>query len=116
MTFSATLNGTTATIVLVNLNSTANLKIEGATNLGNELLAFVNDPSTAPVDNTPAYQVYPVETGLRITAMLEKVPGAYAFIGNGDSSGLHTARYDFNDNLLPTGARLLHRIVRRAQA
>ena len=47
--------------------------------------------------------------------LLEKVPGAYAFIGNGDSSGLHTARYDFNDDLLPTGARLLHRIVRRAQ-
>lgn len=69
MTFSATLSGTTATIVLVNLNSTANLKIEGATNLGNELLAFVNDPSTAPVDNTPAYQVYPTAEGLRITAI-----------------------------------------------
>lgn len=69
MTFSATLSGTTATIVLVNLNSTANLKIEGATNLGNELLAFVNDPSTAPVDNTPTYQVYPTAEGLRITAM-----------------------------------------------
>ena len=69
MTFSATLNGTTATIVLVNLNSTANLKIEGAINLGNELLAFVNDLSTAPVDNTPAYQVYPTAEGLRITAM-----------------------------------------------
>ena len=69
MTFSATLSGATATIVLNNLNSTANLKIEGAANLGDELLAFVTDPSTAPVDNSPAYQVYPTDSGVRITAM-----------------------------------------------
>lgn len=46
---------------------------------------------------------------------LEKVPGAYAFIGNGASEGLHTSGYDFNDQLLPIGARLFHRLVQKAQ-
>lgn len=67
MTFSATLSGTTATIVLVNLNSTANLMIEGATNLGDQLLALLTDPSTAPVDSAPNYQAYPTDSGIRIT-------------------------------------------------
>ncbi|MFN3274202.1 MAG: M20 aminoacylase family protein [Paracoccus sp. (in: a-proteobacteria)] len=38
--------------------------------------------------------------------MLEKVPGAYVMIGNGDGPGaafVHTPRYDFNDALLPIG-------------
>jgi hippurate hydrolase len=47
---------------------------------------------------------------------LEKVPGAYAFIGNGDSTGLHTSGYDFNDQLLSVGARLFHRLARQAQS
>ncbi|MFH5776376.1 M20 aminoacylase family protein [Paracoccus sp. NGMCC 1.201697] len=43
---------------------------------------------------------------------LDEVPGAYAFIGNGDSTGLHTTTYDFNDKILPIGATFLHRLVR----
>lgn len=35
--------------------------------------------------------------------MLNKVPGAYVLIGNGDSSGLHTAKYDFNDEAIEPG-------------
>lgn len=35
--------------------------------------------------------------------MLEKTAGAYFLIGNGDSSGLHTATYDFNDEILERG-------------
>jgi hypothetical protein len=69
MTFSATLNGNVATITLNEINCTSNLKIEGATSLGSQLIAFVTDPSTAPVDNTPHYQVYSTDTGLRVTAI-----------------------------------------------
>ncbi len=36
--------------------------------------------------------------------MLEQRPGAYILVGNGDSAGLHNARYDFNDAALPYGA------------
>jgi len=48
---------------------------------------------------------------------LRAVPGAFVFIGNGDgdSAGavpLHNARYDFNDALLPIGARYFAEIAR----
>ncbi len=39
--------------------------------------------------------------------MLQKKPGAYAWIGNGPGEGgcvLHNPRYDFNDDILPLGA------------
>ncbi|HRE22072.1 MAG TPA: M20/M25/M40 family metallo-hydrolase, partial [Rhabdaerophilum sp.] len=35
--------------------------------------------------------------------MLEKVPGAYINIGNGDSAQVHNPAYDFNDDVLPVG-------------
>lgn len=45
--------------------------------------------------------------------MLEKVKGAYLFLGNGDSAGLHSSRYDFNDTLLERGPIFLHALARR---
>lgn len=44
--------------------------------------------------------------------MLEQVSGAYVLIGNGDSTGLHTSTYDFNDGLLDPGSVYLHKLVR----
>ena len=38
---------------------------------------------------------------------LERVPGAYAWIGNGPSAGLHNANFDYNDALLPIAAGYL---------
>lgn len=35
---------------------------------------------------------------------LERCPGAYAFIGNGDTSPWHHSAYDFNDDILALGA------------
>mgnify|MGYP001291994510 CR=1 FL=1 len=35
--------------------------------------------------------------------MLEARPGAFIFIGNGDSAGLHHPAYDFNDDAIPVG-------------
>ena len=51
-------------------------------------------------------------------AFLKAVPGAFVFIGNGaaDAKGgvpLHNAQYDFNDELLPIGARYFAEIVRQ---
>lgn len=50
-------------------------------------------------------------------AFLRVVPGAFVFIGNGDSGApggtpLHNARYDFNDSLLPVGARYFAELAR----
>jgi metal-dependent amidase/aminoacylase/carboxypeptidase family protein len=35
--------------------------------------------------------------------MLEARPGAFIFIGNGDTAGLHNPAYDFNDEIIPHG-------------
>jgi len=50
-------------------------------------------------------------------AFLRVVPGAFVFIGNGanDEPGgvpLHNARYDFNDQVLPIGARYFAEVAR----
>ena len=47
--------------------------------------------------------------------MLQKRPGAYLFIGQGDSAGLHQPDYDFNDEIAPVGASFFARLVERAQ-
>ncbi len=48
---------------------------------------------------------------------LKQVPGAFVFIGNGAGSDpgatpLHNARYDFNDRILPIGARWFAELAR----
>ncbi len=51
--------------------------------------------------------------------MLERVPGAYIQIGNGDGAGaceVHNPGYDFNDVALPLGASLFARLVERRLA
>ena len=51
--------------------------------------------------------------------MLERVPGAYIQIGNGDGEGgceVHNPGYDFNDAALPFGAALFVRLAERRLA
>ncbi len=43
--------------------------------------------------------------------MLQCIPGAYLFVGQGPGPSLHNPRYDFNDAALPIGASLLARIA-----
>ena len=46
--------------------------------------------------------------------MLEKVPGAYINLGNGETSApVHNDRYDFNDDAIPFGATMFARLVER---
>ena len=46
--------------------------------------------------------------------MLLARPGAFIFIGNGDTAGLHHPRYDFNDEALPAGIGYWARLVETA--
>ncbi|SDI17646.1 M20 aminoacylase family protein [Alloyangia pacifica] len=49
--------------------------------------------------------------------MLNEVPGAYLWLGaarEGDNPGLHSAKFDFNDAVLPAGAEFWVRLARRA--
>jgi amidohydrolase len=48
--------------------------------------------------------------------MLEARPGAFIFIGNGDTAGLHHPSYDFNDEAIPVGTSYWVRLVETAMA
>nr|WP_025827445.1 amidohydrolase [Acetobacter persici] len=43
--------------------------------------------------------------------MLRQKPGAYAMIGNGSSSKLHSPDYDFNDDVIQRGVRYWHTLA-----
>ncbi|WP_421916067.1 M20 aminoacylase family protein [Mesorhizobium sp.] len=47
--------------------------------------------------------IQPVMGGEDFSYMLEARPGAFIFIGNGDTAGLHNPAYDFNDETIPHG-------------
>ena len=59
--------------------------------------------------NTP-----PLMGGEDFSYMLEARPGAFIFIGNGDSAGLHHPAYDFNDDVIPAGVAFWARLVETA--
>ena len=83
-----------------------------------ELTYFVGVP---PTMNAPEAVTHAAEAALAVTGkapleidpvmpaedfseMLLARPGAYVFIGNGDSADLHNPLYNFNDDILPVGA------------
>lgn len=47
--------------------------------------------------------------------MLEKRPGAYLMLGQGDGAGVHHPKYNFNDEIAPIGASFFARLVETAQ-
>jgi hippurate hydrolase len=48
--------------------------------------------------------------------MLQERPGAFIFVGNGDSAGLHHPAYDFNDEVIPVGTSYWVRLAETALA
>jgi len=46
--------------------------------------------------------------------MLQERPGAFIFVGNGDSAGLHHPAYDFNDEAIPVGTSYWVRLAESA--
>lgn len=60
--------------------------------------------------------VPPLMGGEDFSYMLEARPGAFIFLGNGDSAGLHNARYDFNDEIIPHGVSYWVRLAETALA
>ncbi len=47
--------------------------------------------------------------------MLQARPGAYVFLGQGDTAFCHHPAYDFNDEIAPIGASFFARLVEQAQ-
>jgi amidohydrolase len=58
----------------------------------------------------------PVMGGEDFSYMLESRPGAFIFIGNGDSANLHHEAYDFNDEVIPHGMSYWVRLAETALA
>src|SRR5205085_7361245 len=46
--------------------------------------------------------------------MLESRPGAFIFVGNGDTAGLHHPAYNFNDDVIPIGTSYWVKLVETA--
>jgi amidohydrolase len=46
--------------------------------------------------------------------VLRQVPGAYVFVGNGDTAGLHNPKYDFNDAAIAHGVAYWIELAKRA--
>jgi hippurate hydrolase len=84
----------------------------------------VNDPAETEFAEAIARDVVGesrVEPGERIMGaedfsyMLEARPGAYLFLGQGESPFCHHPAYDFNDAIAPIGASFFARLVETAQ-
>lgn len=58
--------------------------------------------------------VLPTMGGEDFSFMLEEKPGAFIFMGNGDSAGLHHPAYDFNDEAIPYGCSFWVSLVEEA--
>ena len=63
-----------------------------------------------------ATNVAPMMGAEDFSFMLEARPGAFIFIGNGDTAGLHHPGYDFNDAALPYGMSYWAQLVETALA
>ncbi|MDH4987869.1 M20 family metallopeptidase [Aminobacter anthyllidis] len=60
--------------------------------------------------------IQPLMGGEDFSYMLEARPGAFIFIGNGDTANLHHPAYDFNDEAIPHGVSYWVRLAETALA
>ena len=65
-------------------------------------------------DNKVDTAVAPVMGAEDFSFMLEARPGAFIFVGNGDSAGLHHPAYNFNDDVIPIGTSYWVKLVENA--
>ena len=84
--------------------------------------ATINDPAAAAraaevarsVSGDVIRNMPPVMPGEDFSDMLNQRPGAYLFIGNGDSADLHHPEYDFNDEIIAAGCSWYAEMAERA--
>lgn len=78
---------------------------------------FAGDVAAAVAGEPNVHRaVQPVMGGEDFSYMLQARPGAFVFIGNGESANLHHARYDFNDEVIPHGVSYWVRLAETALA
>ncbi len=84
--------------------------------------ATINDPEKTAFAADVAREIAPEVDDARqydlgaedFSYFLEQRPGAYVYVGNGNSKGLHHPAYDFADGAAPAGASYFARLVERA--
>ena len=82
-----------------------------------EETAFASDIATAIAGAPNVHRaIPPVMGGEDFSYMLEARPGAFMFIGNGDTANLHHPAYDFNDEVIPHGVSYWVRLAETALA
>jgi hippurate hydrolase len=59
-------------------------------------------------------QMAPLMGAEDFSYMVNERPGAFIFVGNGDSAGLHHPAYDFNDEAIPVGTSYWVRLAETA--
>jgi hippurate hydrolase len=75
-----------------------------AARIAGEVVGAANVDADAP----------PLLVGEDFSYMLEARPGAFIFVGNGDTAGLHTPQYDFSDEVIPIGCSYWVRLAEAA--
>jgi hippurate hydrolase len=65
-------------------------------------------------DDNVVTDVAPTMGGEDFSFMLLERPGAFIFVGNGNSASLHHPAYDFNDELIPVGCSYWVKLVETA--
>jgi len=78
------------------------------------MAALVKSAVTQALGNEALEEIPPSMGGEDFSYFLEKVPGAYFWLGVGDGQGLlHNPRYDFNDAAFAPGLRVFETLIER---
>jgi hippurate hydrolase len=78
-----------------------------------EFLAIADAAAELVGDDNVNRRQAPAQASEDFAFMLEKVPGAYINLGNGESASVHNHLYNFNDEAIPFGSALYARLVER---
>ncbi|MET0942126.1 MAG: M20 aminoacylase family protein [Mesorhizobium sp.] len=82
-----------------------------------EETAFAGDIAASIAGDSQVHRnIQPLMGGEDFSYMLEARPGAFIFIGNGDTANLHHPAYDFNDDVIPHGISYWVRLAETALA
>ena len=99
----------------------ASFGVTATLDYGNGDPATVNDPDCTAFAAAVASEISSCDANATremgaedFSYMLQARPGAYLFVGNGDSAGLHHPKYDFNDETATYGASFFARLIERA--
>jgi hippurate hydrolase len=103
----AKLHGATAKVTYVR-NYPITINHDKQTDFAASIAAQISGANKVDTDLTP------VMGAEDFSFMLNERPGAFIFVGNGESAGLHHPAYNFNDDAIPVGTSYWVRLVETA--